>query len=220
MQLLKLTKDIFLNFLFPQSNVYTACQSITESDLLEALAVSESQTPILTTSLFQYKDTKVQTLIKGLKYYGFRHAAELFGQYMGEFLLEELSGENVLGEFREPLLVPVPITQSKKIDRGYNQSDLLAKYTAKYLRVVLPIDIAYDAIRRIGIAPSQAHTENKEVRKNNVAYQFVVTNKAKIRGRNILLIDDVVATGATLKAVSDVLYKAGAKEVRALVVAH
>ena len=49
---------------------------------------------------------------------------------------------------------------------------------------------------------------------------FFVTDKGRIKGRNILLFDDVVTTGATLKALSDVLYDAGAREVRAIVVAH
>ena len=217
---LRFIKDAVLNFLFPMGNVYSSCETVKLEDLIRKLHPHVSEMPISTIALFRYKDTDISNLIKGLKYHGYKRSAELFGFYMGDYLLEEFSNEELLGSFKDPVLVPVPITQSKKIKRGYNQSALISKYAVKQLRKFATIEIAYDVLKRIGVAISQTKTESKEERESNVAHQFIVTQKAKIRGRNVLLIDDVVTTGATLKSAADTLMKAGAKEVRAIVVAH
>jgi len=220
MPILRFLRDTLLNFLLPKRNVYSACENIKMEDLLSVLHPHISKTPITTTALFHYKNENVKSLIKGLKYHGYKRSAEIFGLYIGDYLLEEFADEEMFGSFKEPVFIPVPITQSKKIKRGYNQSELIAKQVVKRLREATSVDIAYDVLKRIGSTISQTKTQDKEERLDNVANQFIVMQRMKIKGRNVLLIDDVVTTGATLKAASDALLRAGAKEVRAIVVAH
>lgn len=119
------------------------------------------------------------------------------------------------GSLRGYSVVPVPLHPVRLAERGYNQSSLLARRVARHL------GLRFDALAlaRTRDTPRQA-TLDRAARLTNVAASFRVRDPARIRGRAILLVDDVETTGATLAACSGALEAAGAAEVRTAVVAR
>jgi len=112
-------------------------------------------------------------------------------------------------------VVPVPLHPSRLAERGFNQSALVARPIAR--RLGLPFGARI--LLRARDTARQASLDRK-ARDANVARAFVVPNPQRVRGRNILLIDDVRTTGATLDACAAALLAAGAERVGWAVVAH
>lgn len=112
-------------------------------------------------------------------------------------------------------LVPVPLHFLKRHSRGFNQSELLAKRLSPL--VGLPLEER--ALVRNRWTRAQAGL-GKEKRKGNVEDAFAVKRPECVRGRHVLLVDDVCTTGATLEACAQALKNAGAKNVNALTLAR
>jgi ComF family protein len=115
------------------------------------------------------------------------------------------------------IIVPVPLHPSRLLKRRYNQSALLAQGLHKKTNIQLDLL----SLERKRATLSQGHM-NAPRRQKNVQGAFLVRekNKPKLRGKTILLIDDVYTSGATIKECSKTLLKAGALDVRALTLAR
>ncbi len=110
------------------------------------------------------------------------------------------------------LVVPVPLHEDRRSERGFNQSELLA---ADLCRIVgLPMDAL--ALQRVRHTPHQVGLDAAS-RRQNVADAFRAS--ATLAGKHLLLIDDVYTTGATLCACADAVFEAGAATVSALTLA-
>jgi len=112
--------------------------------------------------------------------------------------------------------VPVPLHRRRFNWRGFNQSLLLAKYIGD--KFYLPV--REDMILRVKNTKPQTTTKNEEERRKNIDKAFSCPNAEEMRGKNIILIDDVCTTSATLNECAKELKKAGAKNVWGLVVAR
>lgn len=112
------------------------------------------------------------------------------------------------------LAVPMPLHWRRKWQRGFNQSELLARAIAK--RWSIPMK---NAVGRTRATAAQAGLSNAR-RRENVAGAFRVKKAGQVEGRRILLIDDVMTTGATASACALVLKRAGAKSVTLLALAR
>lgn len=113
-------------------------------------------------------------------------------------------------------LVPVPLHRSRLRERRYNQAAELARPLAKHVGCAfLP-----DALKRVAATRQQSHSA--EQRWANVRSAFAVSKagEKQVAGKHIVLIDDVFTTGATLRACTNTLLKAGAKQVDAVVLAR
>jgi ComF family protein len=110
-------------------------------------------------------------------------------------------------------LVPVPLHWTRLVTRRYNQAALLARALAK----ISPHHLALDVLVRRRRTPSQG-AMNREQRLKNVTGAFRVRDswKSRIKDQSVILLDDVVTTGATVTACAQTLMKAGAKDVRVL----
>lgn len=144
-------------------------------------------------------------MVYRLKY----HHHPLLGQEMGQFIAKELSSTDFFTGI--DALVPVPLTRKRQRQRGYNQSLELARGIAQIQR----LPIIDNAINRISFGGSQTHKGRQE-RNENVENAFRLTDGRRLSGKHILLIDDVVTTGATMKACIEQIIKAGDVQVSVL----
>lgn len=111
-------------------------------------------------------------------------------------------------------VVPVPLAPHRLRERGFNQSALIAAA----LVVGGPVPLRAWLVRTRETPPQVG--QDRAGRQANVAGAFACPDPAAVWGRHLLLLDDVMTTGATLDACADALYRAGAASVRALVVAR
>lgn len=126
-----------------------------------------------------------------------------------------LKNEKVCGLLKKyDIIIPVPIHRKRKLQRGYNQTQLIAKEIAKNIDIKLCDDVLVKS--KNTIAQSKL---NKNKRKQNIKNAFKVLNLEKIQGKNILLFDDIFTTGSTVNECSKILKKAGAKTVGVLTIA-
>jgi ComF family protein len=113
------------------------------------------------------------------------------------------------------LIVPVPLTGRRRRERGFNQAALLGRELSR--AVGLPVS---EALSRRSSPRHQAESASAEERWRNVEGAFVVSRPDSIRGRRLLLIDDITTTGATLDACARALREAGAAQVCGLTLAR
>ncbi len=113
------------------------------------------------------------------------------------------------------LVVPVPLHVSRLLERGYNQAALLAAEVA----IELAAPLSARALVRLRPTPQQAHLD-RQARLVNVCGAFRVRCPLAVRGRSVVLVDDVATTGSTLTACAEALLAAGAASVTPLVVAR
>lgn len=113
------------------------------------------------------------------------------------------------------VLVPVPLHPRRQRERGFNQSALLARALAR----AHGLRVAERALARVRETPPQT-TLGAAARRANVAGAFSARDAASFRGRVVVLVDDVLTTGATARACAGVLRRGGAREVRLLTVAR
>lgn len=134
----------------------------------------------------------------------FKYRGQLPLEYpLGTLLAESLQAGD---EQRPDLIVPVPLHKSRLRDRGYNQALQLARQVGRQLRV----PVAPDLLRRVRSTASQQGLD-AVTRKSNLRGAFAVT--APLTGRHLLLVDDVLTTGATARECASILRKAGAASV-------
>ena len=113
------------------------------------------------------------------------------------------------------ILIPVPMHQKRLRERGYNHSSLLARELGKLTN----LPVVDDCLIRQRHTPPQARTSSVEERRSNIADAFTCRDH-RLRDKQVLLIDDVSTSGATLDACAAALKEAGATSVWGLVMAR
>ncbi|RDC65679.1 ComF family protein [Adhaeribacter pallidiroseus] len=158
--------------------------------------------------LYFNRSGRVQKLLHALKYKGHEEVGETLGNWYGA----ELKENNYHQQF--DVIIPVPLHTKKLKKRGYNQSDSFAKGLAQMLEVNWQPHI----LKRTADTSTQTKKTRLE-RWQNVGQLFTVADPASIQNKRILLVDDVMTTGATLEACALVLLEAGAQEVSVAAIA-
>ncbi len=139
--------------------------------------------------------TVCQALIHALKYYHRPEVGVQLGSILGLQLLNHSALKDLAG------IIPVPIHPKRKHHRGYNQAEKIAEGLA----AILNITVYPDALKRTSFQGSQTK-KNRYERMQNVAEVFAV-GKGDFRGKHLLLVDDVITTGATLDFCGNLLLK-------------
>ncbi|HEY8390319.1 MAG TPA: ComF family protein [Clostridia bacterium] len=148
-----------------------------------------------------------QKLIRGYKYGNKKYLYKPLGEMMSDYF-QKLN-------LNIDLIVPAPISQRRLKERGYNQSLLLAKVISQNHNIPLEINL----LHKIKNTPYQARSTREE-RFSQVKGVFMASDDIDIKDKHILLIDDVMTTGATVDELSRLILKKGAKEVNVLVLAQ
>ena len=112
------------------------------------------------------------------------------------------------------IILSVPLHKKRYLERGYNQSDLIAKEIAKKLNIMYDSKVL---IKKVNIKPQSTQRINE--RKTNVKGIFEVNNKERIINKKVLIFDDIYTTGSTANECKEVLLKSGAKQVGILALA-
>jgi ComF family protein len=152
----------------------------------------------------RYQTPAMQCAVRLLKYRGAYRLALPLGAFLAECVLP--SQARLVLDLRNAVVVSVPLAPRKKRQRGFNQAALLAAAFAE--RCKLP-HIA-DAVAKARKTPSQVEMLTRAARRINLRGAFVVRLPDDIRGKTVLLIDDVITTGATMSEVAATLRRAGA----------
>jgi ComF family protein len=146
-------------------------------------------------SLFSFeKGSAYQVLLHDLKYRGNRKAGYYLGRLLGNLLLHTSFS-------RCDLLIPVPLHPGRLRKRGYNQSEIIARGCSE----ILGIPVETRLLVRSGRHRSQT-SKTRQERFENVSHEFAPgKSSVRIDGLKLLLLDDVITTGATLEACCGVL---------------
>jgi ComF family protein len=152
----------------------------------------------------------MKAAIHALKYDRLHPAARLLGQMLAE-AIAQLASEAPA----EMLVVPVPLHRSKFADRGFNQARALADQALGFLRKSHPawrLTLAPSTLMRLRPTESQAGLSPR-ARRLNVRGAFTVSDPGAVAMKDILLVDDILTTGATARAAALALTRAGAASV-------
>ncbi len=159
-----------------------------------------------------YDDPIIRASIHAYKYGGVHAAARPLANLLTDYTNDLHPRPAVF--LNDPLVIPVPIHAKKERKRGFDQSKLVATEYAALTGLRYA-----DALKKINYNDPQAKTKTHEARFANIANAFIVPDPSLIAGRNIILIDDVFTSGATMSEAAQTLKAAGAKKILALVIA-
>ncbi|MBK9257029.1 MAG: ComF family protein [Saprospiraceae bacterium] len=150
----------------------------------------------------------VQNMIHGLKYEHKKEIGLNLGLLAGERLLTSTT-------FVKPdILIPVPLHPSKEISRGYNQSYIFGRGVSD----VIKVPVSKDAVIKFSKTDSQTGKSRTD-RVLNVSQTFRINQPEMLKNKHVMILDDVVTTGATIEAVSIKLIESGVKDISLLVIA-
>lgn len=169
-------------------------------------------------SFFLYKDPLVKAAILEVKSYANRKITKLLGRVIYELLVAELEDLDMFENFKEPLLLPIPMTQKSIRERGWNQCELIvdAVNTTSCGKTFKTSSKLLVKIKKTGDQVGKGRKERFE----NLAQCFSVSNPSAVRGRNVIVLDDITTTGATLQEAKRALLEAGARRVLLVAIAH
>ena len=136
-----------------------------------------------------YPESNLANVIYGMKYRNQPEVGFVLGRMCAKILLPTGFFDDI------DLIVPVPLSKSRKKKRGYNQSE----YVAMGISKATGIKLSSHCLVREGFIKSQTHLSEWE-RQENVEGCFSVVDAAEIEGKHVLLIDDILTTGATVKS--------------------
>ena len=147
--------------------------------------------------LYFTKHSALQNIMHEFKYKGNKDLGHQLGLIMGARLLES-------GRFRHlEALIPLPLHESRERKRGYNQAEILCNGIAE----ILDLPVVTHAVKRISATETQTR-KNRIERWQNMEGKFMLSDESEVTNKQILLVDDVITTGATLEACAVALSEA------------
>jgi len=139
-----------------------------------------------------YENEDFSKIVYNLKYRGMKKLGIYLGEIAGRELLKHIAEKDIR---KFDMIIPVPLHKAKLRERGYNQSECIAKGIGK----VISLNVRTDILNRIRNTTSQTKL-NKEGRFKNIKDAFIINEKTinEIKDSRIIIVDDVVTTGSTL----------------------
>ena len=189
------------------------CQSSDSGEVLCGLC-RRLEPPYVKATAYGSYDSGLRELIHLLKYNQVRPAANV----LGRMLVEAMEDLHPLFTASEILVVPVPLHSRKLRQRGFNQSELIARAALK-LKSVGQLRLSAAVLERPRETKSQIGLSRHQ-RRENIRGAFVVAKPLEVKGREVLVVDDVFTTGTTVSECARILRRAGASRVFVATVAR
>ncbi len=217
--------NIVLDIIFPEKCI--SCQKFGVSlclDCIKKAPRAERESANWIFPIFDYRDPIIKKSLWSLKYKGKRRLANVFADIIYEEILEELSELSMMENLIEPILIPIPLSTKRYRERGFNQAELICKELIKIneTRNGLSLKLENNILIKTKDTKHQARIKNRNERLKNIIETFAIKDEVKnlIKNKNIILIDDITTTGATLNEARKILKQNGARKVIAFTVAH
>ena len=219
MRFLSRITDLCTDFLFPRILQTLELEALSTGTLLETLPPAETLKDKNVVALFDYSHPLVKEIIWELKYGGNARVAEKLGEILYDCIRHELLDLALFEKWDRLVLVPIPVSEKRRFERGWNQSELLAKEVVsrdneKMLRY-LPRQLV-----KIRHTESQTKTASRSERLKNLTNSMKVLNASSVAGECVIVLDDVTTTGSTFAEARRALRAAGAKKILCVAVAH
>lgn len=170
-------------------------------------------------AVFDYHNKAIKRAVWRFKYKNARGFAKIFAPYLYDEIIGALGNELFISGGENILLVPVPLHKKRLRERGYNQSELLAREILK-LDSARIFSYAPKLLIRVRETKPQAKSEKRNARIKNLRDAFYSPPTLRARGRVVILIDDVTTTGATLVEAKRSIRTLRPRKVFAFTVAH
>ncbi len=219
MELLTAISHTFLDFLFPKSEIAKKLESLSSSEMVVLFPAPRSIDDDRVIAVFDYQNSHVRDLVWEIKYKGNRNLAKNSAEIIYEVLCQEIAERSLSENFINPLLIPMPISDKKRRERGFNQTELICEelknLDAEKLFTYMP-----NILKKVRHTESQAHTHTKKERMENLNGSMRVISKLKPQRYSVVLIDDVITTGASIAEARRALREVGLKKVLAITLAH
>jgi len=209
---------LFLDFLFPRGKLEKKLDNLSALGFYEKCERNRRKNKT-TLSVFDYSDKLVKQSIWSLKFRGNKKIGAIFGEILYDELLENISELEIISDFKKPLLVPIPVSKKRLRERGYNQCEIIAM-KMEDLDGEVNFEVKKNALVKIKDTPPQSRYKNRKERLSNLKGCFAIKKPNQIKNRNIILLDDVTTTGATLNEAKKILRRSGAKKIICLTIAH
>lgn len=218
--LFKEINGFILNTLFPVKCLGCGQKDETLCDkCISKIHIAERETDRNILAVFDYRDNVIKKAIWELKYHHKKYLGEKLGGLLYAFLIEDISELKTYAGGRPIYVIPVPISNQKTKIRGYNQSLSIARgFCTSSEKSIFEIKNKI-VFKKANTIP-QAKIQNKKDRLKNVKGVFNIKDGKTLKGRTVIIIDDVTTTGGTINEMMRVLKNAGVKRVVGFAVAH
>lgn len=201
--------QFIIDLIFPPSPVVLKLKTI-DAEGLELMLEKARELPDDSLALFAYSDESVKNLVWEIKYYRNTKIAEEVGLLLANKIKGKIKWSGKI------LLIPIPMTKKRLRERGFHHTEFLCKSIKKFLPE--NFEIRTDILEKIKNTPNQSSLENRMDRLENLKNCFKANSLVK--DQSVILVDDVITTGATMNEAKRVLLEAGVKEVFCVAVAH
>ncbi len=219
MKILTFFTKSLTGFLYPKTPEILVLEALSAGEFLIKLprAMGPEERGVI--ALFDYAHPLVKEVIWEVKYGGNAVLAGKLGEILYDTIVAELSERSILNTEHRALLVPMPVSDKRRYERGWNQAELLTraiknKDDGRLLKYVT------GQLVKLRHTESQTRTSSKSNRLKNLTDSMKVLNPPSVEGRFVVLVDDVTTTGATFAEARRALKVAGAKRVFCVAVAH
>ena len=189
---------------------------------LTAIPAAERESAKWIFPLYDYRHPGIKKSLWLFKYQGKKRLAGIFAEILYEKISEELAELGPMENFSQPILIPIPLSGKRYRERGFNQAELICRELIKIneMRQGRYLKLENNILKKPKDTEHQARIKDRRERLKNMRGTFAVKTSEFVRGKNIILIDDILTTGATLSEARRVLKEAGARKVIAFTIAH